>query len=102
MKIARKYGPIAAAFVAALAVTTSYAQSPTPGYNTKIPEQILTPDKVESSIGTLNFADGVPTAETAGKVYDYLDTLRGVEVFLNFMPAASLEALRMGNAEMGA
>ncbi|MHC2539384.1 hypothetical protein FB001_14228 [Ensifer sp. SEMIA 135] len=45
MKIARKYGPIAAAFVAALAITTSYAQSPTPGYNTKIPEQILTPDK---------------------------------------------------------
>jgi hypothetical protein len=34
-------------------------------------------------------------------VYDNLDFLRGVEVFLNFIPAASLEAIRLGAAEIG-
>jgi hypothetical protein len=43
----------------------------------------------------------VPTAETTQKVYDHLDFLRGVEVFINFIPAASLEAIRPGNAKLG-
>lgn len=46
--------------------------------------------------------DGVPTAETAQKAYDNLDFLRGVEVFLNFMPAASVEAIRQGFVAAGA
>lgn len=75
--------------------------SPTPGFNNKIPDKIMTPDKVETRIGPLNFVDGVPTAETAQKVYDHLDFLRGVEVFLNFIPAASIEAIRLGHADMG-
>lgn len=62
----------------------------------------MTPDRVETRLGTLNFVDGVPTAETARKVYDNLDFLRGTEVFLNFIPATSLEALRLGNVERGA
>jgi Protein of unknown function (DUF1254) len=74
----------------------------TPGYNQKIPEKIMTPDKVETRLGTLNFVDGVPTAETTQKVYDNLDFLRGVEVFLNLMPAASMEGLRLGAVERGA
>jgi len=37
----------------------------------------------DDQIGTLNFMDGVPTAETARLAYDNLDFLRGVEVFLN-------------------
>ena len=69
---------------------------------TRFLDKILTPDKVETRIGTLNFVDGVPTAETAQKAYDHLDFLRGVEVFLNFMPAASVEALRLGMADLGA
>ena len=32
----------------------------TPGFNNKIPSSILTPDGVETSIGTLNFFDGMP------------------------------------------
>ena len=75
---------------------------PTPGFNNKIPDKIMTPDKVETRIGTLNFVDGVPTAETTQKVYDHLDFLRGVEVFLNFVPAASLESIRLGHVEMNA
>ena len=85
-----------------LASAPAWAQN-TPGYNNKIPDQILTPNKVETArLGTLNFVDGVPTAETTQKVYDNLDSLRGTEAFLNLMPAASLEGMRLGMAEMGA
>ena len=75
---------------------------PTPGYNQQIPAEILTPDTVETRIGTLKFVDGVPTGETTRLAYDHLDFLRGVEVFLNFVPAASMESLRRGNIERGA
>jgi hypothetical protein len=66
------------------------------GFNTPVPSKILTPDHVDSRIGSLDFVDGVPTADTAGRVFDHLDFLRGVEVFLNCIPAASIEAMRMG------
>ena len=74
----------------------------TGGYNNKIPEKIMTPDTVETRIGTLKFFDGFPTKETTKKVYDNLDFLRGVEVFLNFIPATSLEGLRLGMVDLGA
>ena len=74
----------------------TFAKEPTPGYNTKIPEYIMTPDKVETRIGTLDFFDGIPTKETAALLYDNLDFLRGVETFLNGIPAASVEGIRLG------
>jgi len=79
-----------------------HAGKTTPGYNNNIPETIMTPDKVETRIGTLDFFDGMPSDNTVTKVYDNLDFLRGVEVFLNGIPAASVEAMRLGNAELGA
>jgi len=91
-----------AALASAHAQKPTAGGPPTPGFNNKIPESILTPNKVETRIGTLNFVDGVPTAETAQRVYDHLDFLRGVEVFLNFIPAASVEAIRLGAVSMGA
>jgi hypothetical protein len=93
---------ITAALAAALTITSVYAEEKTPGFNHKIPEKIMTPDKVQSRIGALDFVDGIPTADTAQKLYDNLDYLRGVEVFLNFVPATSVEALRLGSAERGA
>jgi hypothetical protein len=93
---------ITATIACALSLTSAYADDKTPGFNQKIPEKIMTPDKVNSRLGTLNFVDGVPTVETTQKVYDNLDYLRGVEVFLNFVPATSLEGMRLGNAERGA
>lgn len=79
----------------------SFAQKATPSYNYKIPASIMTPDKVETSIGTLDFYDGLPSKETTQKVFDNLDTIRGTQVFLSAIPAASLEALHLGNREMG-
>ena len=74
---------------------------PIPNYNTPIPESILTPDKVETRIGTLEFFDGLPTTETSKKVWDNLDFLRGVETFLNGIPITSLDGLRTGHEKMG-
>ena len=65
-------------------------------------DSISTPDQVETSIGTLEFFDGIPTRETAELLYDNLDFLRGVETFLNGIPAASVEGLRLGQESLGA
>ena len=75
------------------AITVS-AQENTPGYNNKIPESIMTPNDLKTRIGTFKYFDGIPTKETAEAIYNHLDYIRGVEVFLNGMPAASLEAIR--------
>ena len=83
-----------------LSANRSFAQA-TPGYNNKIPSKIMTPDKVQTRIGTLKFFDGMPDKKTVKLVYDHLDFLRGVEVFLNSIPAASLEAIRLGNVTLG-
>jgi len=85
----------------AICITSAWAQN-TPGYNHQIPPQILTPDSVETRIGTLKFFDGFPDKDTAQKAYDNLDFMRGVETFLNFIPAASIEGMRLGMVEMGA
>jgi hypothetical protein len=74
----------------------------TAGYNNVIPEKLMTPDTVETRIGTLEFFDGLPSDETVQKAYDNLDFVRGMEVFLNFIPAASIEAMRLGMADVGA
>jgi hypothetical protein len=69
---------------------------------TEIPESITTPNEVETRIGTLKFFDGIPTKETSELLYDHLDFIRGVETFLNGMPATSLEGLRQGQVKLGA
>ena len=63
---------------------------------TDVPASILTPDSVETRLGTLRFFDGLPDEETVRTVYDNLDFQRGVEVFLTAMPAASMSAIRTG------
>ena len=74
---------------------------PTPNFNTEIPPKIMTPDRVSTRIGTLEFFDGMPTDATATMLLEHLTFLRGVEVFLSAIPAASLEALRIGLSEVG-
>ena len=63
-----------------------------PPYSANVPPSIQTPDTVSTRIGTLNFFDGLPDADTVAKVYDNLDFGRGVEAFLAGMPAASVYA----------
>ena len=85
----------------AVAASTAFAEEPTPGYNHQIPAKIMTPDTVETRIGTLKFFDGMPNNETVEKLYDNLLHIRGVETFLNGVPATSIEGLRLGHLDMG-
>jgi hypothetical protein len=71
---------------------------PRTGFNTPVPESILTPDRVSTRIGELEFFDGFPTADMAKRVFENLDFVRGVEAFLNGVQAASPEAMRRGMA----
>jgi len=80
----------------------SYAEEATPGYNHKIPAKIMTPDTVETSIGTLEFFDGMPKAETVDLLYDNLFRSRAIETFLSGIPATSIEGLREGMESLGA
>ena len=71
------------------------------GVSIKTLKSISTPDRVESRLGTLEFADGAPSAATAELLYDHLDFLRGVEAFINAYPAASVAAIRKGFLSIG-
>lgn len=90
----RKTVPIAFATAILIFAGNAFAGEPTPGFNTKIPEGLLTPDKYTTRAGDIEFFDGIPTAATAEALYNHLDYIRGVETFLSGMPAASLEAIR--------
>jgi len=70
-------------------------------FKTDIPTKILTPNHVNSRIGELEFYDGIPTDATLEKIYENLDFMRGVDVFLNFIPATSIEGMRLGMLELG-
>lgn len=67
-----------------------------------IPQTLVTPDKVETRIGPLQFKDGAPSAETVDKVYDTLDFTRGLDAFLNSYGGASAYAIRQGLLSIGA
>jgi hypothetical protein len=54
------------------------------------------PDKLVTSLGTLDFKDGAPSAATAQKLYDNLDFLHAQNVFLNTFQGASTWAVREG------
>ncbi len=67
-----------------------------------IPPSLVTPDRVDTSIGTLEFKDGAPSVETAQKVYDALDFTRALNVFNNSFRGASAYAIRKGFLSIGA
>jgi len=88
-------------FCGVLISKPAFSDEPTPGFNNPIPSSILTPDVVQTSIGTLNFFDGMPEQETVRKVYDNLDRIRATEVFLDMVPLASIEGMRRGFESAG-
>ena len=107
MKIYKQVKTVVSLAMIALLVSCSINEKPQNvkvakyGNTTEIPENITTPDVVETSIGTLNFFDGVPTKKTAQLTQDFLFKARGVDAFLKGIPGASLRALIQGPAELG-
>ena len=96
---------LSSAIALSLLVSVGHAQeaiaTQTYKNTTKIPNGIMTPDTVQTSIGELNFFDGVPTKETVQKTQDFLDKARGVDAFLKGIPGASLQELRKGPVALG-
>jgi len=84
-----------------VAVTT-WGAPPNMKMTTDIAASIIVPASVETSIGTLEYFDGVPTPATVNSVFDYVDRSRAVEVFINMMPAVSMHQLRQGQRDLGA
>ena len=84
---------------------TSFAnakEAQRPKYAADVPEFLLTPDKVETDfLGDLEFFDGMPSEATVQKTYDFLDLSRGVDAFLNGMPATSIYAFLEGLKDAG-
>jgi len=95
----------AAALPATLAVpliTACATNSATAQSSSAIPPFLVTPDKVESRIGTLQYKDGAPTVETAEKVRDTLDFTRALNAYNNSFRGASALAIAKGFHSIGA
>src|SRR5512132_2434090 len=62
---------------------------------------ISAPDRLDSRVGTLESVDGVPSVETAELVYDHLDFVHGLNVYLDGFAAPSTYAIRKGFHDVG-
>jgi hypothetical protein len=68
---------------------------------TAVPSTVTTPRAIDTSLGTLEFTDGFPTAQTAQKLRDHLDYVHGLDTFMNTIQGVSTYALRKGFLEAG-
>ena len=72
------------------------------GASAAVIKSISTPHRVDSRLGALEFTDGFPSSKTSELVYDHLDYVHALNVFLNGFAGASTYALRKGFHEAGA
>jgi hypothetical protein len=70
-------------------------------YSTPMPPGIATPNKVETSIGTLNLSDGYPDAGTVQKAYDNLDRSRALQAYLLGLPIVNQISMRDSMRKFG-
>ena len=63
---------------------------------------ISTPERLDTRLGPLEFIDGVPSPQTSEIVYDHLDFVHALSVFVNAYAGASTVAMRKGFHEAGA
>jgi len=66
------------------------------GASAETPRSVTTPDSVETRIGTLDFNDGTPGADTAAAVYDNLDFTYAFRAFTDTFKGVSMQALLEG------
>lgn len=67
-----------------------------------IPESVVTPDSLQTSLGSLSFVDGAPSAETVESLRDHLDYVKALDAFMKGHQGVSVAALRRGFIEAGA
>jgi hypothetical protein len=83
--------------VAALVVnmaTTASSQAQTFKMTTPIAPGVATPDRLDTSIGTLNLIDGFPKPDTVEKIYDNLDRSRALQAYLLAIPIVNQAGMR--------
>ena len=80
-------GILAVAIVAATSAQTYKMTTP-------IAPGVAVPDKIESSIGTLNLDHGYPSADTVEKIYDNLDRSRALQAYLMAIPIVNQAGMR--------
>src|SRR3954454_21641290 len=75
------------------------AQSPKMKMTTEIPPSLVTPNTVETRIGTLKFTDGSPDDARGEKLHDTLFFNGRGKALLVAFPAVSIEAFLKGFTE---
>jgi hypothetical protein len=70
-------------------------------YSTPIAPGVAVPDKIETSIGTLNLSYGYPSAETIAKIYDNLDRSRALQAYLMAIPIVNQAGMRDSIGQFG-
>jgi hypothetical protein len=70
-------------------------------FSTAAPPGVSSPDRVETSVGTLNFFDGVPDKASTDKIYDNLDLQRAVQAYLLALPVVNQVGNRDGVLSIG-
>jgi len=68
---------------------------------TDIPPGVMVPDKLETSIGTLNLDYGYPDDATTQKIYDNLDASRALQAYLLGIPIVNQVGMRATLGEFG-
>ncbi|MDX3968694.1 MAG: DUF1254 domain-containing protein [Bradyrhizobium sp.] len=86
---------------AAACITFTLPQYATSQTSDSIPSSLVTPDKIESRLGVLEFKDGVPSKATAEKLFDNLDFTYAYRAFMDNMRGVSIHMLRKGMQDIG-
>ena len=92
--------PIFSAMALTLLVSVS-ASAQQHKYETPIAPGVAVPDKIETSIGTLNLSYGYPLPETVQKIYDNLDSSRALQAYLMGIPLVNQAGMRGSLRQFG-
>jgi hypothetical protein len=79
----------------------SVPADPSLKYSTPIAPGVALPDKIESSIGTLNLTYGYPSADTVERIYDNLDRSRALQAYLMAIPVVNQAGMRESLGQFG-
>jgi hypothetical protein len=85
-----------------LVLATGGATAVSSGVSEATLQSLSAPDSIETRIGKLELSDGVPSADTAQKVYDTLDFTRALNAYNNSFRGASALAIAKGMQSIGA
>jgi len=81
-------------FTGCTTANESSSRSATYKMTTPFAPGVAVPDKIESSIGTLNLTYGYPEAGTVEKIYDNLDRSRALQAYLLAIPIVNQAGMR--------